>query len=134
MKIRTVVVSAALLVAGLVTSGCQTGIGRAIGHAFGGTPESVPSSFDLVEESYLHDSNLIIEDVKAGKAETDIGKARQSALLEKLVERQRAVLDALRLLREYQGAESGQVAAAARQAAIENWEEILKIASEHAIR
>jgi len=111
--------------------GCATGLGRAVSHAFGGTPESVPAAFDVVEEEYLRASNAIIEDVKAGKATTDLGKARKSALLERLVARQRAVLEALKLLRDYQGAESGAAAEAARQAAVGRWDEIMGIAAEH---
>ena len=123
-----------VFVATLLLAGCQTGIGRAASYAFKGVPDAVPASLDSIEQSYLADSQNILDDIAAGKAETDIGKARKAAILQKRVETQKAVMEQIRYLREYVGASSGQAAEATRKAAFDRQIELMKLASEHLIQ
>jgi hypothetical protein len=123
----------AVVVMAAAAAGCQSGIGRAVGHAFGGVPEEVPQAFDLVEGQYLRLSSLEVEDIEAGKAETPEGKERQKALLKDRLEAQRQVLRAIHLLREYTHASSQEEAAAARQAALQRRLELLGTLTEAAL-
>lgn len=118
----------------LCLSGCQTGVGRAVGYAFSGVPAEVPQAYDLVETQYLRLSNQEVGDIQSGTATTEEGKARQRALLEDRLEAQRQTLQALKSLRDYSGASSDEEATAARQAALLRRLELLRTLTSSALK
>ena len=119
---------ALVVVLALSLAGCATGLGRGISYAFRGVPEEVPQAYDVVEAEYLRVSDIEIQDIKEGVAETPIGKARQGALLKDRLEAQGRVLEALRVLREYSAASTSEAASAARGAALAHQGELLELA------
>lgn len=121
----------ALLIGGASNSGCATGIGRAMEHAFSGPPESVAKALDLSEEEYLRCSNIILKAATEDTPTTDAGKMYQAAYIRNSQQAQRDYLDALSHLRSYYGVESSGAATAAREAAVGRWDDLLGIAMKH---
>lgn len=112
-------------------TGCATGIGRAVSHAFSGPPESVAQGLDFTETEYLRVSNMILDAAKADTPKTDVGKMRQAAMIRNSTAAQQKYLEAMTALRAYYGVESSGVAEAARDAAARRWDDLLGIAMKH---